>query len=778
MYTLPVDLVDEIREFGSRINDFRQNKIEPVKFKAIRVPMGIYEQREDGTYMVRVRCPGGLIKPNQLIELARIAKRLKISAVHITTRQELQFHDILLEDTPEILGELYNIGLATRGGGGNTVRNIMGSIDAGIAKNEAFDVTPYVIALTNKLISEPDSWTLPRKFKISFSGSEKDNALAAFNDLGFVAKYREGQKGFKVYIGGSLGVKPMVGHILFEFIPDTELYYVADAVKKLFSRHGNRRNKHKARLRFLFYKLGKEKVFELFREIYEEVKLIGSQEFEFKDLNFATPELKFKKEEVSKNEFAYWKENYVSEQKQEGFFSVIIPFEHGLISPEILLKLGEYFSQFGEDVLRFSMRQNIHVRNIPEDYLNNVFNFINKLGVKTDIPVIVNSIVSCAGADTCRLGICLSRGVSGAIRKELLKVNGNTLDKLNNIRINISGCPNSCGQQGAADLGFYGKVLRNDKMYPAYNIVAGGRIGIDNPKLAELVGEINARDLPSFVIELLTSYANFKDNYKSFADFIETEGKTEIINLCEKYKRIPSFDDDKNYYFDWGGKQVFSLVGKGMGECSAGMFDMIDFDLNSIKKSKEELKNTRSEAGIDRCLRNILFHASRMLLVTRGIEPGNEEDVYCGFIKKFINDGLINDSYKRLIQKVMNNDQVYIKNYKTQIISLAHDVENLYQSMDDTLQFQMDKDTEIKTVETENKKLPRVKKDYRGVVCPVNFVKVKIDLSTMKTDDILEVLLDDGEPIENVPGSVRGEGHKILEQYRIDDYWKVIIQKK
>ena len=270
--------------------------------------MGIYEQRKDGTYMVRIRCAGGFIYPLQLKKVAEIAHRHKSDLLHITTRQEIQIQNVDLRETLLILQNLKEIGLSPKGGGGNTVRNIMASVDSGIAFDEVFDVTPYVFNLTTKLISEPDSLTLPRKFKIAFSNSDKDSGYAAFNDLGFIAQIKDGKRGFRVYLGGSLGAKPMVGYKLFDFAPEEDLFYITDAAKKLFSRYGNRKNKHKARLRYVFYKLGKEEVFRLFFEIYNEIRKQENLVYKHETFGFAYPSVNLVSEKVLSQELgAYFK---------------------------------------------------------------------------------------------------------------------------------------------------------------------------------------------------------------------------------------------------------------------------------------------------------------------------------------------------------------------------------------------------------------------------------------------------------------------------------------
>ena len=775
MYTLPATLSDDIKYFGSLVDEFLDGKLEPVKFKATRVPMGIYEQRKDGTFMVRIRCAGGFITPSQLKKVAEIAHRHNSNLLHITTRQEIQIQNLDLRETLLILQNLKEIGLSSKGGGGNTVRNIMASIDSGIANDEVFDVVPYAFNLTTKLIAESNSFTLPRKFKIAFSNSDSDTAYAAFNDLGLIAKIKDGKRGFKVYLGGSLGSKPMVGYTLFDFAPEEDLFYIADAAKKFFSRYGNRKNKHKARLRYVFYKLGKEEVFRLFFEIYHEVKQLEDLTYKHKipDLKIKTPDFGY--EIISISEYQEWKSRYATEQRQKGLWTVIVPFAHGNVSNGTLGKVADFASSFGDDTIRFSMRQNVHLRNIPFNYLPNVYRFMEKIGVEIHVPLLINTIVACTGADTCRLGICLSKGASSALQKTLAK-SMLPLDKLSDLHVNISGCPNSCGQQIAADLGFYGKVSRNDRMFPAYHIVAGASVGT-NPKLAEIVGEVSAFDLPRFTQDVFKLYLNKQDQYNSFSAYVNAEGKAEITSLTEKYKIIPEFRDDKNYYFDWGSDQIFSLAAKGVGECSAGLFDMIDVDLSTINSTKEKLAKETDNEIVNKMLYTLVFASSRMLLITRGAEPKNVTEVFNDFISKFIDAKLISNIYREIVETARDTEYYDFLEKKETILDLAQVVVNLYEGMDDSLQFKslenVDKTNDNEVI----KQVTTRKKDFRGVACPMNFVKTKIELATLKSGDTLEILLDDGEPIENVPGSIKGEGHLVLNQKQIENYWQVTIQK-
>jgi sulfite reductase (ferredoxin) len=265
-YEIPATLWDEVDELESFVQRHLEGKLDAASLKARRVPFGCYQQRKNGAYMLRIRCPGGALTPSQLRTIATLSSRHGAGHIHVTTRQEFQIHDLKLGDVVPVMRQLLNARLATRGGGGNTVRNIILSPDAGVSPNEAFDPSPYAFALTTRLIAQPNSWTLPRKFKIAFSNSAKDSAYARFNDLGFVAAAQDGVLGFRVYVAGGMGTKPEVGHLLHEFTPADDVYLVAEATKRVFDKHGNRKDKRAARLRFLWNQLGEDR----FRQLYEQ----------------------------------------------------------------------------------------------------------------------------------------------------------------------------------------------------------------------------------------------------------------------------------------------------------------------------------------------------------------------------------------------------------------------------------------------------------------------------------------------------------------------------
>lgn len=783
-YRLPESLTGDIDKFASLAKGYTDKSVSPTEFKAFRVPLGVYEQRKDNVYMARVRATGGVITPSQLLQLIGIAQQHHSNLLHLTTRQEVQIQNLALDDVEPILRKLQDIGLATKGGGGNTVRNIIVSEMSGIAP-ETFDTTPYAIELTSLMVAEPDSYLLPRKMKIAFSSDEHNIDYAAINDVGLVAQLRDGHKGFRVFVGGGAGARPSVGWELFDFMPAENLYTLVKALKNFFSAHGNRKDRNKARIRFIFYKLGQEETLRLIRQYYDQ-ELALNHPFSVAEPTDVRPAYDYTPvgAEPTDEAYALWKQRFVGRQRQAGYVTIVLPVILGNIrldddKLDTLKRTLQFASRFGEDTVRFTNTQNIRLRNIPEGALAELYGIVSTLTEETATPLVVNNIISCTGADTCRLGIGLSKGLAGAIRRELLR-SGIDLDRLSEVSIHVTGCPNSCGQQLWADLGFAGRALRNERAYPGYQVFVGASRRRD-PKLAEAIGNISARDVPQFVVRLFADYLG-KASGVSFAEYLLSGGKEKAEELLAEYKEIPSFADDKNYYFDWGAQEIFTVTPQGKAECSAGLFDMINVDIDTIRTNREKLAAGLSEADADRAVHDIVFAASRMLLVTRGLDPKTTGEALTLFVEHFIAPGYVDGRYEAIVDEVRRGRREGLRLRQGEAFELADAVIALYEGMDDSLQFRKPgAATTLHDIAPEAapaEALDHRTKDLRGVLCPMNFVRTKLELATLSSGELLEVWLDDGEPINNVPGSVRLEGHAVLETTQVDDYWRVVIRKK
>lgn len=812
MYRIPSTLNGDLDYTQSLIDQFKAGEIQAGQLKSNRVPMGIYEQRKNQHYMLRLRCAGGLVTPEQLAKIAFVGHQLSTSHLHVTTRQEIQIHNVDIEDAIPALKKLEKVGISSAGGGGNTVRNMMVDDRSGLTADEEFDVYPYVEELTSRLIAEKDSFTMPRKYKVAIDTSVATANYSYIADLGLQARIKDGQRGFRVLIAGSAASNAHTGWEVFDFLPEKDLYRAAKALKNWFHKYGNRRNRHKARMRYVFYRYGTEEAKRLYLEEFEKLKKDGSIDFEAPALplehhkpNF--PALK------APTDFETWKRRYAHKQTnaeglKENLWYAYIPLRHGNNSTDFFAEVAEYLGNYGNDVIRFTKKEQIQVRNIPEEYLTNIYAFFKKLGVyQIDYPVVVTNLTCCTGADTCRLGICLPKGAIDGIAKQLLNSNLN-LDAIPDFELRMNGCTNICALATWGDLGFSGRVGRvGDDPYPAYTIwlPVKGKHEIDLQQ-----GYIAAKKIPAFVEDYLRDVIAEQANYADYYDYVAKRGVNIVKDLIAKYKEVAPYSEEPDTFFDFGDDEKFSLIKYGKAECSAGLFDIIEIDQDTIREKRKEVEQLLSDGKqntgkIEKLLHDIVFSENRMLLVTRGLDPRTDEDVYNGFEKEFIAAGIIPQKFKVLTDKARNNESLIEQ--KPLIDELADLLNDLYQNMDDSLQFKLPAEktpveqvAEEKTAEekapaeqvSEEKApaekasaaeetetiVPDVKKDFRGVMCPMNFVKTKIALTPMQSGQILEILLDDGAPIENVPGSVKNEGHTILSTEKVENYWKVLIKKK
>ena len=824
MYRIPSTLNGDLDYTQSLIDQFKAGEIQAGQLKSNRVPMGIYEQRKNQHYMLRLRCAGGLVTPKQLAKIAFVGHQLSTSHLHVTTRQEIQIHNVDIEDAIPALKKLEKVGISSAGGGGNTVRNMMVDDRSGLTADEEFDVYPYVEELTSRLIAEKDSFTMPRKYKVAIDTSVATANYSYIADLGLQARIKDGQRGFRVLIAGSAASNAHTGWEVFDFLPEKDLYRAAKALKNWFHKYGNRRNRHKARMRYVFYKYGTEEAKRLYLEEFEELKKDGSIDFKAPALplehhkpNF--PALK------APTDFETWKRRYAHKQTnaeglKENLWYAYIPLRHGNNSTDFFAEVAEYLGNYGNDVIRFTKKEQIQVRNIPEEYLTNIYAFFKKLGVyQIDYPVVVTNLTCCTGADTCRLGICLPKGAIDGIAKQLLNSNLN-LDAIPDFELRMNGCTNICALATWGDLGFSGRVGRvGDDPYPAYTIwlPVKGKHEIDLQQ-----GYIAAKKIPAFVEDYLRDVIAEQANYADYYDYVAKRGVNIVKELIAKYKEVAPYSEEPDTFFDFGDDEKFSLIKYGKAECSAGLFDIIEIDQDTIREKRKEVEllmgNTpqgvpadlqsdgkQAISKIEKLLHDIVFSENRMLLVTRGLDPRTDEDVYNGFEKEFIAAGIIPQKFKVLTDKARNNESLIEQ--KPLIDELADLLNDLYQNMDDSLQFKLtaektpveqvaeEKNAEEKApaeqvseekapaekasaAEETETIVPDVKKDFRSVMCPMNFVKTKIALTPMQSGQILEILLDDGAPIENVPGSVKNEGHTILSTEKVENYWKVLIKKK
>ncbi len=749
--------------YRGQVERFLQGETSAVAFRAYRVPMGVYEQRETGKYMVRIRIGAGLVLPYQLQRIAELSKTYGNGIVHVTTRQDIQIHEVNIENTPGILEGLLEVGLSPRGGGGNTVRNITACPRAGVCPKEEFNVAPYAIAAAEYLLQFSSSYNLPRKYKIAFSGCSTDCAFASVADLGFFAHNKDGVKGFAVYAGGGLGSNPSVAVRIEDFITDNEFLEVAEAIKRLFDKHGDRSNKHKARLRYVLKKVGTEEFVKLYEnelaglsghQLHGNIPKIQNVIHRFEGLTQSTTN------SSSQSTFA----DNILPEKIKGLFTIRLRLHLGDIPADDLVKVGQVADRFGQSLVRTTQLQDILITSVPGWNVKNALDALKNLSIN----VLSNTcpkIVTCTGAATCKLGLCLSRNLADVIYKECHKRSISA--KENNWVIKISGCPNSCGHHYIADIGFQGKAKRvNGRLMPCYDVLAGTQIVEGEARLAERIGTVPAINIPELLAEA------FK---KSSAE------KSELTKLVQQYDNLAEFSED--YYYDFGSSEPFSLAGRGPGECGAGVMDVIKLDIDEAKEAVKAAQETKTAKNKNANVYKAIVAASRALLVTFGLEPKKDREIFTAFRKQLVKPGWIKPQTDELLNDVIDwrmGDKASIDDLVPQAEELAQRVEELFLSLDASLKFKAEKvaqKTDAGTTgERTGAKSHRI--DLRGVACPLNFVKAKLELEKIAVGQVLEVLLDPGEPVRNAPASFIEQGQEVIEVTSSGEHFCVKVRRK
>jgi sulfite reductase (ferredoxin) len=768
VYQLPEGLSQDLEQLRQLTRQFQKGEISAARYQAFRVPCGIYEQRKSGEFMLRARLAAGILSPAQMRIAAEVAETYGDATLHLTSRQDLQVHGVKLAGIYPAAVRLTEAGLSTKGGGGNTVRNITACYLAGVCPTEVFDVTSHVVSLTEHLLRDPLSYQLPRKYKISCSGCGRDCAGATVNDLGFISKRKSGVDGFAVYVGGGMGAQSRVGVLLEEFIPATQVHSVAKAVKRVFDKHGDRKNRNRARIRFLIEDMG----IGVFEKYYrEELSQANSVAIASTPRMQDRPLLGSDRDTPPSAGFSYWRDEDVIRQKQDGYFAVEISPPLGMLHSAQIRRLADIVEHFGEGVIRATHWQNAILRWVPTDQLPALHAKLSAIGLGSREPALLRHLVTCAGASTCRTGICLSRGVSDAIRRALLASNLNLKGAAGEVALNISGCPNACGRHPVGQIGLYGVARRHSgHLVPHYVVQFGGHVEEAKTILATGVDAIPARDIPAFLVEVLQSF-EVSAQYPDFDAYLGAGGRRAAKELARKYTGVPDFSKDKNYYFDWGADTVFSLAGRGPGECGAGVFDLIQVDLASAAEALESERLFSATALV-----------ARALLVTRGEQADADLQALKLFYRLFVEEGLVSAECRLLIDKAQkalvapDPEGAFDVSHK-EVAGFLAEVRRLYESMGSSLRLPATACAVRPAAKQSQEAIAAdLVQDLRGVVCPLNYVKTKLALEKLSTGQILAVMLDEAGS-RNVPASAAGDGHEVLSIIPEEQHWRVIIRK-
>jgi sulfite reductase (ferredoxin) len=569
----------DIIELEKKIRLYREGKLQEDKFKSLRLARGVYGQRQLGVQMVRIKLPFGRVTTQQLLRIAAISDEYSTGNLHLTTRQDIQIHFVSLDRTPELWAKLEQDDITLREACGNTVRNVTASPEAGVDPQEPFDVSPYADATFRYFLRNPICQDMGRKFKISFSSSDSDTAMSYLHDLGFIPKVQEknGQtvRGFKVMIGGGLGAQPALAHTAYDFLPEDKVIPLIEGVLRIFDRYGERNNRNKARFKYLIAKLGLEEVMRL---VNEEYKALKSHAFEIDHHANFTPSIPEAREIPDfviddTDKYNSWLKTNVFQQKQQGFYGVYIKVQIGDISSDTARKLVPLVRDFAADEIRVTQGQNLLLKYVREEALPYVFAKLDELGLAEPGFNSVADITTCPGTDTCNLGISNSMTTAKVLENVLVQEYPELLFNTD-IKIKISGCMNSCGQHGMANLGFHGSSLKSGKsVVPALQVLLGGGTVVNGEgRIAQKVLKVPSKRGPEVMRYVINDYQANKLENERFNEYFDRNGKDYFYQLLKPLADLTNLTPDD--FIDWGHQDQFATA-IGVGECAGVMIDLV-----------------------------------------------------------------------------------------------------------------------------------------------------------------------------------------------------------
>jgi sulfite reductase (NADPH) hemoprotein beta-component len=594
----------DIDEFVATLDRYERGELTPDQWRAFRLVRGTYGQRQTGdTSMIRVKVPQGVLDVAQLGALADVAEAYSRGFGHITTRQNLQFHFVKLHEVEPAMRRLADAGLTTREACGNSVRNITACPYAGVASDEAFDVTPYAEALTRYLLRHPLSSSLPRKFKIAFEGCPQDHAVAAINDIGWHARVRgsngSGRRGFRVTVGGGTAILCKSGYELYEFLPAGEILEVAEAIVRVFHGLGDYAHKQRNRMKFLIRDLGFENWRAEFEKSRAEVRAAGGPRLPFDPERppvetapswdrpsppslaeaagrSAAAEVRGpgivppapRTLAVRSEDAARWLRTNVRPQKQDGYSVVTVTLPLGDFTGAQMRVLADLALAYGDGSVRVTHDQDLILRWIRTSDVRELHRRLDAAGLGLPGAGTLADVTSCPGAESCKLAVTQSRGL-GRLLGDRLRERPDLVAAVPGLGIKISGCPNGCGQHHIAGIGFQGSVRKlGDKVIPQYFVMVGGGIDTGGARFGRLAAKVPARRVPEVVERLVALYVSERDAGEEAAVFFRRIDVAQVKAALADLEAITAADAVPEDFVDLGEDTQFKVEAQE-GECSA-----------------------------------------------------------------------------------------------------------------------------------------------------------------------------------------------------------------
>jgi sulfite reductase (ferredoxin) len=632
----------DIIELEKKIRRYREGKIDDEKFRSLRLVRGIYGQRQPGVQMVRIKIPFGRMTVKQLLTIADLAQEYGNGNLHATTRQDIQIHYVSLDRTPELWAKLERDDITLREACGNTVRNITASATAGIDPKEPFDVSPYAYSLFKYFLRNPICQELGRKFKIAFSSSDEDTAYTFIHDVGFIPKIttENGQeiRGFKVVIGGGLGSQPRLAVTAYEFLEEQFILPFTEAILRVFDRYGERKNRSKARMKFLLEKIGFEELKKLIQEEWTAlpVKKYWVDRYRVPEAARPTPITPQRPEQLDEKKFNIWRHTNVFEQKQKGFYGVYVRVPLGNFHAEKARVFAAIAQLYAADDIRVTVNQGYLLRFVRPENLPALYSALNAIALAEPGFDSVNDITACPGTDTCNLGISDSTNISRELEKVIAKEYPDLIDN-NNIKIKISGCPNSCGQHGVASIGFHGSSFRIGKnSLPAVQVLlGGGRVGNGEGIISEKVIKIPSKRGPDCLRILLDDYSEHHHEGEYYEHYYRRKGKEYFYHLLTPLADVTSLVPSD--FIDWGHEEQFTLKTEA-GECAGVIIDLVATVLYETEEklgwAKETLATDRFADAIYHSY-NVFVNGAKAMLLKKEIIVNTQHGILNDFEKHY-----------------------------------------------------------------------------------------------------------------------------------------------
>lgn len=526
---------ERIAQFRDQVSRRLSNELSEDEFRILRLQNGLYMQRH--AYMLRVAVPYGMLSSNQVRKFAHIARKYDRGYGHFTTRQNIQYNWINLEDTPDILEELASVEMHAIQTSGNCMRNITSDEFAGVAADEVIDPRAYAEILRQWTTFHPEFAYLPRKFKIAINGAKEDRAAIAVHDIGLTVVHNEaGEVGFKVMVGGGMGRTPILGSVIRDFLPWKHVMTYLEAILRIYNQYGRRDNIYKARIKILVKAIGAEDFARQVEEEWQDIKdgpaTLTEAELKRVASYFTTPDYEnlpaqnaaYEQHLQDNKSFANWVKRNVKPHKVAGYSAVVLSLKKPGVPPgdasseqlDFIANLADQYS-FGE--LRVTHEQNLVLADVKVADLFNVWQEAKAHGLATPNIGLLTDMICCPGGDFCALANAKSIPIALDITDRF-----NDLDYLHDIgdiELNMSGCINACGHHHVGNIGILGVDKDGSEFY---QVSIGGAQG-NSAAIGKIIGpSFAAGQMPEVIDRIIQVYVRDRLENERFIDTAQRLG--------------------------------------------------------------------------------------------------------------------------------------------------------------------------------------------------------------------------------------------------------------